>query len=162
MKTEEVQGLFIDAYNEMLNGKEEVLADCKAMYKVLFDTSHIDEKLIGLKLNLEVVAEKAKKLTTKLAEDLISQADYGVNYDMLDNEYKCVLADMKELESEKQDLKNRAKMMTIFIKTLESTTDVLSCWDEQIWLSTIESASIHADKSITFKFNSGLEVRVPR
>ena len=162
VKTEEVQGLFIDAYNEMLNGKEEVLADCKAMYKVLFDTSRIDEKLIGLKLNLEVVAEKAKKLTTKLAEDLISQADYGVNYDMLDKEYKCVLADMKELESEKQDLKNRAKMMTIFIKTLESTTDVLSCWDEQIWLSTIESASIHADKSITFKFNSGLEVRVPR
>ena len=73
-----------------------------------------------------------------------------------------VLADIKDPESEKQDLKNRAKMMTIFIKTLESTTDVLSCWNEQIWLSTIESASIHADKSITFKFNSGLEVRVSR
>ena len=45
--------------------------------------------------------------------------------------------------------------MKAYIANLSETEDILAEWNESIWMLLVDSATVHRDKSITFKFNNG-------
>lgn len=47
------------------------------------------------------------------------------------------------------------KIIQTFINNLEESEDELADWNERIWMLMVESALVHRDSSITFKFQSG-------
>ena len=53
----------------------------------------------------------------------------------------------------------KEKMLAI-IQTLKNEPDSILKWDKRIWIMMVKNANVHRDKSITFKFYCGEEVRV--
>jgi len=49
--------------------------------------------------------------------------------------------------------------MKTFVANLSKAEDKIASWNESIWMLLIQSAIVHRDKSITFKFNNGKEIR---
>ncbi|MEG2929684.1 MAG: recombinase family protein, partial [Oscillospiraceae bacterium] len=54
----------------------------------------------------------------------------------------------------------QSKGLYIFIEALRESPLVLSTWDERLWITLIEKATIHFDGSITFTFKNGTEFEV--
>lgn len=48
--------------------------------------------------------------------------------------------------------------MKSFLGNLNQLGDELADWNENVWMLMIESAVVHRDKSISFKFLNGKEV----
>jgi len=46
-----------------------------------------------------------------------------------------------------------------FIATLKRVDDRLSGWNEHVWMLLVNSAIVHRDESITFKFQNGTDVK---
>jgi len=49
--------------------------------------------------------------------------------------------------------------MKTFVANLSRSEDKIAEWNESIWMLLVKSAIVHRDKSITFKFNNGEEIR---
>lgn len=48
----------------------------------------------------------------------------------------------------------------IFIAEIEKHPLVLEVWDKGVWISQLDSATIHADNRITFRFKDGMKIEV--
>ena len=49
--------------------------------------------------------------------------------------------------------------MRAFLKALRKSESDIDKLDEQIWMLMVESATVHRNKNITFKFNNGLNFK---
>ena len=63
------------------------------------------------------------------------------------------------LISEKESKLGQIKTMKTFINNLKKSEDELADWNERIWMLMVESAVVHRDSSITFKFQSGITIK---
>ena len=48
----------------------------------------------------------------------------------------------------------------IFIGTIEKQPLVLEHWDEKLWISLLETATVHKDNRITFLFKNGTAIDI--
>ena len=48
--------------------------------------------------------------------------------------------------------------MKAFIKNLSKSEDKITEWNDSIWMLLVDSATVHRDSSITFKFTNGNEI----
>lgn len=54
----------------------------------------------------------------------------------------------------------RDRDLRIFIGSIEKQPLILETWDERLWLTLLETATIHADNRITFRFKGGTDIEV--
>ena len=47
-----------------------------------------------------------------------------------------------------------------FIKSLKEQPETITEWDDSLWRDLLDTAVVHKDKSITFRFKDGTEVSV--
>jgi len=63
------------------------------------------------------------------------------------------------LITEKESKLGQKKIMQTFINNLKELEDELADWNERIWMLMVESALVHRNSSITFKFQSGITIK---
>ena len=66
---------------------------------------------------------------------------------------------MIELIDARTNKKAQELNMKTFVANLSKAEDKITAWNESIWMLLVKSAIVHRDKSITFKFNNGKEIR---
>lgn len=64
------------------------------------------------------------------------------------------------MQDERTRRSQRNKTMALYIRTLKKQPNVLTEWNDTIWTVMVEKAIVHRDKSITFVFYNGSEVKV--
>lgn len=47
-----------------------------------------------------------------------------------------------------------------FLESLKQKENILDEWNEELWMIMVEKATVHRDKSITFKFYNGKETTI--
>jgi hypothetical protein len=64
------------------------------------------------------------------------------------------------LEAEKDKRIRKDKDLKIFIKMLKQQPLAVAEWNERLWITLLDTATVHRDGRIVFKFKSGVEIRV--
>lgn len=156
----EIREAFIKAYNIVMADKDFIIKDIEELITLLTDTADIDEKMLSLEAELNTVDELVKKLIDEKSKD----PDAAKNYDKLYNEYDKRFSKAKEeydALSEQRALRlGKKEKMVTYLTTMKNSPDSLLAWDDATWKLMVESAVVHHDKTITFKFHNGREVRV--
>ena len=62
--------------------------------------------------------------------------------------------------TKKTSFVKRDRELRIFIGTIEKQPLVLETWDEGLWLTLLETATVHKDNRITFRFKNGRDIEV--
>src|SRR5690606_35684262 len=57
IKVEEIQMMFLDAYNTFMGNREKVIEDCEMMRSVLVDFKKIDNQIVKQQEEVEMIAE---------------------------------------------------------------------------------------------------------
>ena len=66
----------------------------------------------------------------------------------------------QELVKLKEHWISQSKAINLFIKSLEEKPLVLDEWDNSCWTLFVDKAIVHKDKSITFVFNNGTNIKI--
>ena len=69
---------------------------------------------------------------------------------------------LNKATSDRDNQMQRDRELQIFIVSIEKQHLVLGNWDERLWIALLESATVHADNRITFRFKNGTEIDVVR
>lgn len=157
---DEIKSMFIKAYNQVMSNKEQLLQDTKEVVKLLTDTTELDKKIIILKNDIDLISETVRKLVADNSKTIQSQKDYQTRYDELSKRYDSTKIELDKVLNEKAYRLGQSTKLQSFIKELERADEVLDSWNDELWMLMIEKAIVHKDKSITFKFYNGNEIRI--
>lgn len=91
---------------------------------------------------------------------LQSQVDYQKKYNDLAIRYNKIKAELDDCINEQAYKLGQSTKLNLFLKRLEDAEIMLNEWEDEIWFLMINKAIVHKDKSITFIFLNGKEVRV--
>jgi vacuolar-type H+-ATPase subunit I/STV1 len=156
---EDIKLKFIKAYNVSMKDRNRVMQDTAEMIDLLSDTTQLEQDIENINDDLIVVAELVNRLIKENSKTNTSIDDYNKRYEELRNRYDKTKKKQEDLIQARNDKKAQALNMKTFLSNLRNIDDKLSDWNEHVWMLMVESAVVHRDTSITFKFQNGNEIR---
>ncbi|MER0123336.1 recombinase family protein [Streptococcus sp. ZJ93] len=154
----EVKDWFIEAVNQLVRNKQEILANLMVLFEMVQDTSQLDGESSRLEQELGELTSQVEQLiryNTKMAQD---QTSYQNTYSKLASRYEETKDKLERLKAEKMDKQNRAVRVKNLIDILIHQRHLLTDFDEKLWHTMVEQVTITKEKSAIFTFKSGQKI----
>ena len=155
---EEIKARFLDAFNALVSDKERLLDECRTMQAALTDTGSLDSEIAALLSEMEVVAELTKRCIEENSTTAQDQAAYLERYNGLAERYETAKAKLEKLQAAKAQREAKAEDIGGFMFELAEYGESLTEFDEGLWLTVIDTVTVHRDGQLTFKFQTGHEM----
>ena len=155
---EQIQSLFLRAYNELMQDRTQVIADCAVMRDALLDSSAIQAQIAKVDAEIEVTTALVAAAVKENATLLQSQDAYREKYAKLEEKFLEQKDKRAMLEAKIEERKARAHELDLFMDTLAKRDLLLETWDDQLWLTLVEKGTVLPDGSINFLFKDGTEI----
>ena len=160
LDTETIQQMFLRAYNQLMGSREQVIKACEIMWSVVADCEELNAEIDALNEEIQVVAKLVSQCIKENATTQQSQEEYNKKYNRLVNRYEKAVERLKKATAERDNRMQRDRELRIFIGSIEKQPLVLETWDEGLWLTLLETATVYADNRITFRFKDGTDIEV--
>lgn len=159
LKEDDIKRKFVQAYNVMAKDKKRVIKDTLDVIKLLTDTTKIDSAITKIEDEMDVITELVNKLVMENSKTDIDIDTYNKKYEKLSNRYDNMMTQLENLVFKKESKLGKKKIMQTFITNLKKSENKLNDWNIRIWMLMVESATVHRDSSITFKFRNGVSIK---
>lgn len=156
----EIKEKFIIAYNQLLGNRKELLEDCELMCEEVGDCSALNVEIDKLDEEIDEVTETVNRFVKENASTKLSQESYDQKYNSLVKRYEKADKRFSKVKQERNEQINRERELRIFISELAEKPLVIEKWDEELWVSILETATVHKDGQITFLFKNGTSIEV--
>ena len=147
---ETIKARFVAAFNAILDSKGTILEDCRLMQATLTDCTGIDAEIESLLEEIEVVTELTKRCIAENSQTVQSQEEYATRYNGFVDPYEKTKAQLEQLRT----IKAAREAIGAFMFEVQEL-DALTDFDEKLWLTIIDTVTVHADGQMTFKFQGG-------
>lgn len=107
-----------------------------------------------------MVTETVNRFVKENASTRLSQESYDQKYNSLVKRFEKADKRLTEVTQERDERINRERELRIFISELAEKPLVIEEWDEELWVSILEAATVHKDGRITFLFKNGTSIEV--
>lgn len=151
---ETIKARFVAAFNAILDSKGTILEDCRLMQAALTDCAGIDAEIESLLEEIEVVTELTKRCIAENSQTVQSQEEYATRYNGFVDRYEKTKAQLEQLRTIKAAREAQAEAIGAFMFEVQEL-DALTDFDEKLWLTIIDTVTVHADGQMTFKFQGG-------
>ncbi|GHV08965.1 hypothetical protein FACS1894217_12290 [Clostridia bacterium] len=156
---ESIKSLFASAVNKLLADKNEIIANFATVRDALFSTADIEAEEKELKSELSVVAELMQKYIEENARVALDQAEYQERYDGLVTRFDKVKARYDEVTGLISERKARGEMMDAFIAELQKQDGFITEFDERLWYTLVDYATVYKESDVRFTFKNGAEIQ---
>lgn len=153
-----IKGKFVEAFNQLFDCKDMVLADLQVLLATLADFTEIDAQIEEATQELMVVVELTQRCIAENSHSTIDQTTYAARYAELDRRYTAANEKLEQLRQAKQDREREAEVIAVFLEELASRDGVLNEFDEKLWLVSVAKAVVHRNGKISFHFYGGVEI----
>lgn len=156
---EEIKQKFLEAFNSLLEYREELIRNCRLAQAVLCDYTDLDSELDELHREIEVLAELSRKAIYENAHIAINQSEWQECNNGYLKRYRKATERVAELEDLKREKQSKNQTLESFVRNLELRKDALEEFDERLWMAAIDRILISPAGKMTFHFKDGTEVR---
>ncbi|HZK84158.1 MAG TPA: recombinase zinc beta ribbon domain-containing protein [Desulfosporosinus sp.] len=160
LDTETIQQKFLLAYNQLMENRAGVIADCMQMRQIVSDCTALDAEIEKLTEEIEILAEMVKSCVRENASSAQSQEEYTKKYNSLAKRYEKTASRLDKLATEKTRKQDRDREFRLFIEAIKKQPLVLEEWNERLWVGLLEKATVFHDGRIIFQFKNGTEIEV--
>nr|WP_283243157.1 zinc ribbon domain-containing protein [Yeguia hominis] len=161
LTTEGIQRMFLQAYNQLMGDREQVIQACEVMRSIIAsDYSKLDAEIDALNEEIQVVAGLVNQRIKENTTTQQSQEEYNKKYNRLIKRYEKAVDRLNKATAERESRMQRDRDLWIFISSIIEQPLVLGTWDEGLWLTLLDTATVHADNRITFRFKDGTDIGV--
>ena len=157
---EEVKTKFITAYNLVMCDKKQVIEDTLAVIELLTGTDELDLEIAERQARIEEISKAVALMVRENARTVQDQLAFAKRYEDLTQQYEAEKDALDKAVKEKAYKTGKATKMRAYLEAMKQADDYLEIWSEEAWILMVETATVNRDKTITFKFVNGKEVRV--
>jgi len=156
---DDVKRRFLVAFNTLMGGRDELLANCRLAQQVLCDQSGIEAERAELRQEIEVVTELSKKAIYENAHVAVSQNEWSERNNSYLKRHCKATERVAELEMLQRERQNKFLMLEGFVRGIESCALVLEEFDERLWAVSVEKVNVLVDGKLMFSFKDGTEFK---
>jgi len=156
LSEEEIKEKFLNAYNITIKDRERVKNDLKEVLKLITSTKGIDKEIKEIDAELITLTESINKLIQDNSKTKNGIDEFDKRLKELRIRYDDLRARKEELANLKRENSAKSYRIKKYITNLEKSTDKLKDWNSELWMLTVESATVYRDKRIKFKFYDGI------
>lgn len=153
-----IKQTFLEAFNSLLDNKDEIIEVYKEIIDALTDTSELDKEIAKLQSECEVVAELLHKCVDENARSALDQQQYQQRYTSLVGRYEAVKNGLKKIDDKRLERNAKRESIGVFIREIEQRDKLMNEFDEGLWITTVDAVVVHPEHEITFIFKDGLEL----
>lgn len=158
MYEEDIRARFLATFNKLIANSETILEDCRLMQSHLTDCSAIDAELEGLLQDIEVVTELTQRCIQENAHNAQSQEEYTERYNSYVARYDAAKDRTDDLQREKKERQAKADAMGAFMFSLSESKNIITEFDEGLWLAVVRKVTAFHDGRLVFTFQNGTEI----
>ena len=155
---DEIKRRFLAAYNELMGNRDAVLADCELIRQTLCDTAQLDVDMQREHDEMTVASELMKAHIKKNASVAQSQEAYAQEAGRIEERYNAALEHYTALEAEREKRILKSKELATFIAILKKQPLAIFGWDERLWITLLDTATVQRGGRIVFHFKNGVEI----
>ncbi len=155
---ETIKVRFLHAFNSLMSNRNGLIEDCRLAQGVLCDTTAIDAQLTELRNEIEVVTELSRKAIFENAHKAVNQTEWAERNNAYLSRHRKASECVDELEATKRERLGKAKIIEGFIKDIENRPLAITEFDDKLWLTVIDTATVSRDGTMTFRFRNGTEI----
>ena len=156
---EQIKRMFMKAYYQLDSCRETVISDVKKMLATITDFSDIDEQIATHEAELDELNTLIRSAIQNNASQANMQDSFDAKFERLCERYDATEASIKDLKEQKAERVNRQRRIALFLRELDREEPV-EMWDERLWVTTLDSATMFPDGSMEFRFYNGQSIRV--
>ena len=124
----------------------------------LFKTATLEAERVGLQEEMAVAAELMQKCIEENARVALNQAEYQARYDGLVLRYDTAKARFEQVSELVADKKARGKLVEAFAAELARQDRLVTEFDERLWFSLVDFATVYGENDVWFTFKDGTEI----
>ena len=153
-----IQELFLEALGRLMENRETVMDDCRAVMDVLGDCSTIEKEMESVSNEMEVVTGLIQKLIVENATRKLDQNDYRRKYEGYVNKYAALESRMDSLKKERESREIKFDIFSGFLFELSDLEELSLEFDVKLFHSLVDYATVYHDGRVVFTFRNGAEV----
>ena len=127
------------------------------MQASLTDCTGIDAEIERLLTEIDVVTELTRRCISENAQSSQNQQEYTARYNSLVERYEKAKVQLEQLRATKTAREAQADAIGAFMFEVQEL-DALNDFDDKLWLTVIDTVTVHADGRMTFRFQGGTEI----
>jgi len=155
-----IKELFVSAVNKLLADKVEIISNFALVRDDLFGTADLEAERAELKGEMAIAAELIQKCIDENAKIALDQSEYQERYDGLAARFETARARLEEVSAlALEDKKARGKLVEAFLATLAKRDGLVAEFDERLWFSLVDFATVYSEDDVRFTFKNGLELQ---
>jgi site-specific DNA recombinase len=143
-----------------MGNREQVIQACEVMREVVADCSKLDSEIATMNEEIQVIAGLVSQCIKENATTQQPQEEYTEKYNRLVKTYEKAVSQLNKATADRESRMQRDRELRIFIGSIKEKPLVLEIWDEGLWITLLETATVHADNRITFRFKDGTDIEV--
>jgi len=155
---ETIKQLFVSAVNKLLTDKDEIIANFALVKDGLFNTDSLEAERSELQNEMAVTAELIQKCIEENARIAQDQREYQERYEGLVERFDTAKARLDEVCELISDKKARGKLVQAFISELGRQEGLVAEFDERLWFTIVDFATVYSETDVRFTFKDGTEV----
>ncbi len=153
-----IKGMFVSALNKLITCRDEVFNNFEIVKDIIFDTSALDKELKELQNEMVVLAEMIQKCVDENAHTKVNQEDYKKHYEDLSNRFEDLKTQYNKAQDQRKLKEARQEKTKAFMSTLQQQKDLVSEFDERLWYTLLDFATVYSDDDVRFTFKDGTTI----
>lgn len=155
---EAIKQRFVKAFNSLFSIKDELISSASRVKALFTDCSVLDAEALRLQREMEEIANLTQQCIEENARTVQDQTEFTARYNAYVERFETAKAALEKVEQDRQQRLSRADAFDGFIRTLASIDGSLQEFDDKVWLTTLEKATVYHDGMLVFRFNDGSEI----
>ena len=155
----DIQQAFVRFVNGLIADREEILAGLQEALVAITDNTALERERDALQAECEVVMELMRKMVQENARTAQDQSDYTARYATMTQRYDKANQKLAEVEKDITARSAKRQELEAFMRELGSRSELLTCFDEGLWLGIVHQVRVTGAGEFEFVLKSGPEVR---
>ncbi len=160
IREDEIKTAFIQACNRILSDKSRYIAQFEELLPLLADTSALEAKLTKAQDSHDTAVGRMRRYVEENTLQVQDQGEYTRRFNEMNAECKKAKKLVASLKDEMLECGIRKEKIRRYLDNLKQAGDILTEFDEGLWKATVETVTVHPDKSLMFMFRDGTEIPV--
>jgi hypothetical protein len=157
---ETIKRLFVSAVNKLFADKDEIIANFALVKDDLFDTTSLDAERAELHDEMAVITELIQKCINENARVALDQTEYQERYNGLVSRFDTVKTRFEEVSELALSKKARRELVEALIAEFGKQDGLLTEFDERLWFSLVDFATVYGGDDVRFTFKNGMEILI--
>lgn len=155
---DEIKDAFVQAVNQLICNKEEILNNIVVLKQRLTDTGSLEKERDALELDLNMLADQVQQLIAENAQVAQDQEEYSRKYNELVSRYEETKKKYDQACAAMKRCTARSRQLESFIKDLQEQ-ELIKTFDERLWCSLVDFITVYSKEDIRVTFKDGTEIK---